>query len=307
MCKDGKRRSIRLGSVNKKTASEVKLKIEHLNALHVSGLPMDTETAAWVAKIGDDLAAVGLIDIRPKTVTLVELLRRYGDEKERDNKAGTKTNHRTISNDLTRHFGESADPRTITPAKAAEFLHHLRGRKLAPATVARRLRRVKSIFAFAVKNKFVTADPFTELKAASALPDSRRHYISTQDAESLIVAANPTWRTIIALARFAGLRCPSEVLMLRWEHINFETGRMTVPSCKTEHIPGKSYRVSPIFAELRPYLDEAFELAVEGAVYVAGGMQGDGYREAAKRPGGWENTNLRTQFLMLIRRAGLQP
>src|SRR5207248_3733559 len=62
-----------------------------------------------------------------------------------------------------------------------------------------------------------------------------------------------------------GLRCPSEVLSLKWEHVNFGTARMTVPSCKTEHHPGKDYRTVPIFAELRPYLEEAFELAADGA------------------------------------------
>jgi hypothetical protein len=44
VCGDGKRRSIRLGKVSKKTASEIKLKVEHLNALTVSKLPMDTES-----------------------------------------------------------------------------------------------------------------------------------------------------------------------------------------------------------------------------------------------------------------------
>src|SRR5436190_21886214 len=65
---DGKRRSIRLGKVNKKTATEVRLKVEHLNSLAVARLPMDTETAAWVGGIGDrlagKLAAVGLVPPR---------------------------------------------------------------------------------------------------------------------------------------------------------------------------------------------------------------------------------------------------
>jgi hypothetical protein len=68
-----------------------------------------------------------------------------------------------------------------------------------------------------------------------------------------------------------------------------------------EHHPGKETRVIPLFGELRPILTEAFEAAPDGAEYVVGG----GYREVANTPGGWKNCNLRTQFLRLIRRAGL--
>ena len=42
---DSKRRSIRLGAVNKKTANEVKLKVETLHTLRVANLPMDAVTA----------------------------------------------------------------------------------------------------------------------------------------------------------------------------------------------------------------------------------------------------------------------
>jgi len=37
-----------------------------------------------------------------------------------------------------------------------------------------------------------------------------------------------TWRIIIALARFGGLRCPSEVLSLELPHVDWERGRITV-------------------------------------------------------------------------------
>jgi integrase len=141
----------------------------------------------------------------------------------------------------------------------------------------------------------------------SALPADRKAYVPVPDIERLLDAATPTWRTIIALCRFAGLRCPSEVLSLRWLDVNFETNRMSIPSPKTEGVPGKGYRVCPIFAELRPHLDEAFELAPEGTGYVVSGPTADRVRAAAKGPNGWVNVNLRTEFERLIRRAELSP
>src|SRR4051794_11540661 len=86
---DGKRRSIRLGKVNKKTATEVRLKVEHLNALNAAKLPMDTETALWVGRIGDDLAAklaaVGLMPAR-QSQALEEYLAAYLQRRRADAK-----------------------------------------------------------------------------------------------------------------------------------------------------------------------------------------------------------------------------
>jgi integrase len=118
-----------------------------------------------------------------------------------------------------------------------------------------------------------------------------------------LAVADPTWRTIIALARYAGLRCPSEVLSLRWQDVDWDAARIVVQSPKTEHHPGRATRTIPLFHELRPYLEEAFELAPTGAVYVVDAR----YRDSANTPSGWRNCNLRQQFSRIIRRAGLQP
>ena len=40
------------------------------------------------------------------------------------------------------------------------------------------------------------------------------------------------------LSRYGGLRCPSENLALRWSDVDWERGRLRVPSPKTEHHPG---------------------------------------------------------------------
>jgi hypothetical protein len=93
---------------------------------------------------------------------------------------------------------------------------------------------------------------------------------------------------LFALSRFGGLRCPCEHLALKWTDIDWERDRFRVDSPKT------GVRWVPIFPELRPYLEEAFELAPEGAVHVIGR-----YRDA--------NANLRTQLMRIIGKAGLKP
>lgn len=62
---DRRRRAVHLGKVTSRLAAGVKLRVEALVAAAAARVPVDSETAAWVGGIGDELAAklaaVGLI------------------------------------------------------------------------------------------------------------------------------------------------------------------------------------------------------------------------------------------------------
>ena len=132
----------------------------------------------------------------------------------------------------------------------------------------------------------------------------RQYFVSRDAIAKLMAVCNLNWQMILGLSRFGGLRCPSEVLSLRWADVKWDIGRFVVWSPKTEHHDGKDHRIVPIFPELRVILEEAYRVAKrEGSEYVVNG----GYREAAMGPDGWKNANLRTQFQRLIKRAGLTP
>jgi len=99
---------------------------------------------------------------------------------------------------------------------------------------------------------------------------------------------------IVALARFGGLRTPSETMALRWSDINWEKNRVRVPSPKTEHHSGGGSRIIPLFPDLRPYLEEAWDEAEPGTEYVITRYRGD------------SRLNLRSRLLDIIRLAGLK-
>lgn len=90
---------------------------------------------------------------------------------------------------------------------------------------------------------------------------------------------------------------------MTWQDIDLASGKMTVRAPKTEHHEGKEFRVVPVFPELRSILEEAHELAPEGAVHVIDSR----YKSEADSANGWRNTNLRTQFLRILRRAKVPP
>lgn len=152
----------------------------------------------------------------------------------------------------------------------------------------------------------IDANPFGEVKIPTVDVSQRQQFVDRDVIGKVLAVADPTRRTIIALARFGGLRCPSEVLSLTWAHADWDRGRITVPSPKTDRYDGKGSRVIPLFADLRPFLADARDLAEPGQVDVVGGKTGDGYRSAATNtPGQWRNANLRTTFGKLLTRAGV--
>ncbi len=305
---DGRRRPIRLGKLNKKEANEVKLKVEHLHALTLNNLPMDAVTADWVGKLGGELAgklaSVGLIPVRSSR-KLGEFLDHYLEGRKLEVKPSTVTQIDQVVKDLKEVFGAATGLRGIGPEDAERLKSRYQEKGHAGATTYRRLKMARMLFERARQVKLIDENPFALVKSKNANPAENRRYIPLEDFRKLVEAANPTWRTIIALSRIAGLRCPSEVLLLKWEHVDFVAGRMTVTSPKTEHHEGRAYRVVPIFAELRPYLEDAFELAEPGEAYVVGGKQGETYRRSSQGKNGWVNCNLRTTFEKIIRRANL--
>lgn len=123
--------------------------------------------------------------------------------------------------------------------------------------------------------------------------EARKFFVTLEAAYKVLEACpDAEWRLIFALSRFGGLRCPSEHLALTWPDVDWERDRFRVVSSKQEHLDGGGVRWVPIFPELRPYLEEAFDQAAEGALYII-----NRYRDG--------NQNLRTQLHRIIRRAGL--
>jgi integrase len=144
-----------------------------------------------------------------------------------------------------------------------------------------------------VKHELLTRNPFVGL-AVNTRPNRTRDHFVTRDEAVKIIDACPDaeWRLIVALCRFAGLRCPTEVLALRWGDVLWDQHRMTIPNVKTGKTTDESFRTLPLFPEVRQHLEDVFALAPEGAEYVV-----TRYRDA--------NANLRTQLARTARTAGV--
>jgi integrase len=305
---NGSRPTIRLGKVSQRAAESFKSRVEQLLEAALLNRAMDAELAQWVANLepvmAEKLAKVGLIP-KPEdkpAAALGTFLQAYIDGRV-DLKPATKIVRGQVIRDLKAFFGELREVGTISPGDADDFKQWLIGRGLAATTIHKRLQSARSFFHAMRRRNLIGENPFDGVKAAATGIKDRQRFVTREEIARVLKACpDYHWRTIVALSRFGGLRCPSEVLSLRWQDVDWQGDRIVVQSPKTEHHTGKASRMIPLFPELRPVLSEAFELAAEGAEFVVDPR----FRKAALGKAGWMNTNLRTTFQKIVRRAGLQ-
>lgn len=307
---DGSRRTVRLGKCSERDAEQVCRHLEALLAATINGQPVRRETAVWLSEIGDRLhlrlARAGLVAARGKleSAELGSSLTAYLDGRA-DVKPATRIVYGQVIRDLKNHFGENCELRSISPGMADDFRQWLIGRELAPTTVFKRVKVARALFHSMRRRKLIEENPFEGMKLKAASAKDRQRFVTREEiARVLDACPDHHWKAIVALSRYGGLRCPSEVLSLRWQDVNWETGRITVPSPKMEHYGAeKATRVIPLFPELRTILMEAFEAAPEGGEHVID----ERFKRASMGSDGWRSTNLRTMFNKIIRRAGLSP
>ena len=307
---DGRRLPIRLGKVCQRTAKAFATRVEQLLACMRLKQPIDADLASWItkleAKTADKLARYGLIPTRTNSepTALAAFMSRYVDGRH-DVKPATKEIWRQGQNGLIAFLGSDQPMDAVTEGDGEEYKQRMIQDGLAMATIRKRLYFAGLVFRAAMKHRLIPANPFADVRV-QVPPPGRKHFITTEETERLIDACpNENWRAIIALSRYGGMRCPSEVLSLKWSDIDWSPthGVMRVHSPKTEHHAGKGSRIVPLFGLLRPHLECAFEAAPEGSVYVIA----ESFRKAALGKSGWRNSNLRTPFARIIKRAGMTP
>ena len=296
---DGERRAIRLGDASVKSAESFRLRVEAVLSDKTLGRSHDAELSAWLRDLPDRmykrLAAVKLVEPRTKAavVTLGNLLDRF--DAAAAVKPATRAAYKQTTGSLRTYLTGDAPLESITVTKADGWRKSIADSGLAGATVAKRVHVAKAIFKKAVKWGLIESSPFADLRAGSQSNPDRAFYVSPDSIRAILAACpDEQWKVIVALVRYAGLRCPSEVVALRWGDVNWERGRLTVRSPKTAGHEGHAVRVVPIAPELRSILLALFEQAEPGTEAVVPRL-----RDAS--------INLRTTFQKIIARAGEKP
>jgi integrase len=220
-----------------------------------------------------------------------------------DVKRSTVIGYRLSQRSLITFFGGDRRLDKITPGETKDFRRWLTrpknasdskeyGQGLGENTARKRCSIAKQMFEDALDRELIVRNPFGKMENLAVGASEGRDYFITRDEAKAVLDACPDtqWKLLFALSRFGGLRCPSEHLALRWSDIDWKLERIVVQSPKTERHEGKSERTMPLWPELRPYLEKAWEEASKGAEFVI-----TRYRDT--------NANLRTQLLRIIAKA----
>jgi len=293
---DGVRRTIRLGHLPEKEVLQIRDRVESILASKFHGVDNSAEDRAWLERISDELAGklarVGLVEPR-KATTLEGFLSQYIDSRK-DVKPGTRTNLGISRDRILAFFPPCMDLRDITEGQAKDFAAHLRG-EYAQATASMTIKHARQFFKHAVSHRLIPSNPFANVKAGTQVNRKRLFEVTREVMGRVLDAAtDDEWKLLLVLARYAGLRTPTEVLNLTWDAINWEKSRMLILAPKTEHHEHGGMRFVPIFPEVRPYLERAFERASPGERFVISKCRN-------------KSSNYRTRLEKDILRAGLTP
>jgi integrase len=281
----------------------VKTKIEDVIAAKIAGHAPVTSTLEWIAqqqkqssKLFQKLADLDLVhrEHRPDAKdTLDAFIDSYIDSRT-DVKEGTIVTYRQVRKRLVDYFGENRRLADITVGEAKQWRRHLLKNGIREATANRSASTASQFFTAAIELKVIIDNPFSSLPKVVRGNHDKYHFIDRSTIEKVIEACpSAEWRLLVGLARYAGLRIPSEAVLLKWEDISLDSNTMTITSPKTAH-HGKGIRACPIFPGLLPLLEDARETAPAESVFVL-----QHYRNPTQ--------NLRTHFQRIIKKAGVEP
>src|SRR5687768_12769526 len=101
---------------------------------------------------------------------------------------------------------------------------------LAPSSTNRALAFLRHILNTAVRHGMLAASPMTKVKLLKESP-GRLRFLALTEEKRLCEAIGPDYASWVRLAILTGMR-QMEQFSLRWEHVDLEQGRLTIPHTK---------------------------------------------------------------------------
>lgn len=309
---DKKQRSIWLGESSKRNAHNVKRHVEELVRAQKANSRPEADSEAWAestrGNLRESLVKFNLAkpeQVRPTddaSMYLGPFIDHY-IEKRTDLKPMTVVMFKQVRSWAVAYFSERKPIASITQADFEQWLRWMTAeptetelkskskvRKLAKSSATKHAKRLRQMLEFALRSRLVDENAGEGTRLGSEVNPSRQRFITrAMAADVLSKCPSIEWKLIFSLARFAGLRCPTEVLGLTWGDVDWDKGRLRIDSVKT------GLRWCPLFPELRELLEQALEESPQ--------KRKDAHVILSHRG---NETNLRTQLLRIIKAAGLE-
>ena len=305
---DNRQRVLWLGDVSKRNAETTLLHVSELERAHKGGVSPEPGTSKWAneltGRIRERLAVYGFVGAERKHIggDASRLVKPFFDSyisKRTDLKPSTLYKYEQSAKYFTDFVGPNRLLADVTPAdvdawrlwlvtSAKQSADGKTTSGLSQSTANKIAKRVKQLFAQAVRAKLLSESPAADQRIGPEVNRGRDYYIDHATTTRVLEACDTEWAVIFGLCRFAGLRCPTEVLNLKWSDVDLVEGRLRIDSVKT------GLRFCPVFPELRPLLEAAKYIAPDSTVHVVRRYRGNA-------------VNLRTQLGRILGRVGVVP
>jgi integrase len=270
-------RTIRLGGVSRADANDFERNLDRLVRERAMGYRPSRVTAAWLEGLGSratkKLHQFGLIDLHNSEVTVGELIEAH--RKSLAVEESTERNIKNATDNIAEFFRSGTLISRVTVGDARTFRGWLakegsaKATSLASTTVSRRMRRARALFKFAVDSGWIQHNPFDGLPRGNEVNRERDFFVTRELATKVMgKIADLEFRGVFVLARFAGLRIPSEIHGLTWQDVNWEAGTLRVVSRKNRRHASTNVRFVPLSQEARAALDALWEDASPGDTLI---------------------------------------
>jgi integrase len=176
---------------------------------------------------------------------------------------------------------ENLLPSQITEEIVKEHIEARRALGIKDGTIWTELGRLRMVFAWAVKKKYITSAPYI-IRPAKPMPKS--HYLTRTQMQKLLSASKfPHLRLFMVLAWTTGARSAA-LLELTWNRVDFDRGVVKLSAVDIGR-PTKGRATVPMNGTLRAALQEAKKGALSDYVVEWAGQKVNSIKKGFKAAG----------------------
>jgi len=208
-------------------------------------------------------------------------------------KPGTQTAYKVFGDLLVTFFGKDCRLGTIEKSDCERFRNQYLS-DYSVCTVSRGIRRCRAIFRFAVESGWLQKNPFDKVCGVRVdVNVNRQFYVDREMIYKVLACCRDDHdRLLLSLARFGGLRIPSEIRRLRYSDFSDNVIRV--------HRDTKTgAREVPLFGEIREIFDRIVNLRKIAGTLLRGEKMPEEFVFANLR-------NFRSRILLAIRESGVK-
>ena len=272
------------------------------------------------------LLKAGLLKETRSRKTVKELFDYHSQSKLGVNKARSCRNYRQAQLVFENYVGGTTLIADVTAGDVGNFIAEMKRKGRESSTIGNYLKRTRHAFRFATDHEWIKKNPIRynekdfKIVKTKLKQKIQETLVTPETVAHLLNDPHPfEFKLLLNFVRWTGCRI-AEALILRWSDVSFDEddSRIEMRGKDTDHQGTdrnkNPTRTVPLFAELRPLLERARELATKDELFVFNGIGGlrqkpefevTGSIGERIREGRYE-TNVAGLLTKAIRRAGLE-